>query len=547
MSRSSKKQTDSFLHNAIRRTNLETIEASQNFDAIVVGAGAAGGLAAMLLTRGGLNVLLLDAGWRRSVRSDPFRRTISFCVSSMAAPAVQRALPGPLINVGQKLLRGAGKIYQPVQSKCFSWPMAPDAFVDDRENGYVNAPGSRFDWFRAHQIGGRMIIPGHGQQYYRLAPRDLFPDDGLSPPWPIEASELDRWYDDVEQHLGLVGGAARSDWIPDAKLRETIHPSEAEIELSNKIKSRWSHAEPILGRSAPPLDAVETAAATGRLSCRTGALVREVIVDQGVARGVRWFDRETRSVRTARSPVVFLCASSLETTRILLASQLDGAHRIGEQSGALGRYLMDHVIVSGEGSGGPLPGEPVSLVQGRSLYLPRFDQRDGRRSVNRQGRGFGVQLYRWSTGQGRSSFNAVSFGEMTPHHDNRVTLDPIAKDAWGMPVLRIECRHSEAELAQASSQRAALLEIGELLEINFSRLDSKAARPGTAIHECGTARMGDSASDSVLNPYNECWDVRNLYVTDASCFPSQGSQNPTLTIMALTARACDRVLRSVVA
>jgi choline dehydrogenase-like flavoprotein len=245
---------------------------------------------------------------------------------------------------------------------------------------------------------------------------------------------------------------------------------------------------------------------------------------------------------SVRTPLVFLCASALESTRILLSSASPARPEgLGSQSNTLGRYLMDHVLVCGEGVGGALPDEPVAHTPGRCLYLPRFDLRAGGEDG---GRGYGVQVYRWSLGRGASYFNAVSFAEMTPRADNRVTLDPERRDAWGAPVLRIACRQSNAELALARDQSAALAELGEILGVRWRALADIAAPPGTAIHECGTARMGDNPDRSVLDPDNQCWDAEGLYVTDAASFPSQGAQNPTLTILALTARACDHAVRT---
>jgi choline dehydrogenase-like flavoprotein len=159
-------------------------------------------------------------------------------------------------------------------------------------------------------------------------------------------------------------------------------------------------------------------------------------------------------------------------------------------------------------------------------------------------RGYGVQVYRWSAEPGKSHFTAVSFAEMTPRAENRVVLDAHRRDAWGFPVLRIQCRHNEAELGRAAQQCAALREISELMGVRLHRIDDKPAIPGSAIHECGTARMGESPSNSVLDANNECWEAKGLYVTDAAAFASQGMQNPTLTILALTARACDHAARA---
>jgi len=194
------------LHAAVRAATPERVQNSRGFDAIVVGAGAAGGFAALLLAEAGLSVLLLDAGFPARFRDAPIRWTTAAIVKRIADPRLQSVLPVPVINFGRKALRAAGKLHQPIQTKFWAWDMAPDAFVDDRENPYLNDAGTRFDWFRARRIGGRMTIPGHGQQYYRLGKRDLVPDDGLSPRWPISHRELSYWYDAVERRLELSAG-----------------------------------------------------------------------------------------------------------------------------------------------------------------------------------------------------------------------------------------------------------------------------------------------------------------------------------------------------
>lgn len=543
MRRSSANVNSPALEAAISAATLDRLQDPRGVDAVVVGAGAAGGMAALRLTGAGLRVLVLDAGWPAGLQEAPLRTLTWSAISAVADPDLQAWLPPRAIEIGRKALKLAGKARQPVQTRCFAWEFAPDAFVDDRDHPYVTEPGTQFDWFRAHQIGGRMIIPGHGWQYYRLSERDLFPDDGLSPKWPLRPGELAPWYDLAEGLLGLSGGGEACARIPSGPMAQVLTPWPAETQAMTRIRERWPGAEAILGRWAPPLPAMDAAAATGRLLCRQGAIVREVEVDAaGQVTGVRWHDREAGGGCSVRAPLVFLCASTLESTRILLCSASAARPEgLGSQSNALGRYLMDHVLVSGQGAGGALPDEPVPHAHGRCLYLPRFDLRAGGEA---SGRGHGVQVYRWSLGRGASYFNGVSFAEMTPRAENRVTLDPERRDAWGAPVLRIECRHSEAELALAKDQSAALAELGEILGVRWHALADTAAPPGASIHECGTARMGDSPDSSVLDPNNQCWDAKGLYVTDAASFPSQGAQNPTLTILALTARACDHAVRT---
>jgi choline dehydrogenase-like flavoprotein len=180
---------------------------------------------------------------------------------------------------------------------------------------------------------------------------------------------------------------------------------------------------------------------------------------------------------------------------------------------------------------------------GRCLYIPRFDARDS--PIPESTRGFGVQLYVTPAGRDEESyFSAGAFGEMLPRFENRVMLHPTARDAFGIPILFIDCRHDIAELDRASAQVSALRELADALGGRITKIDEMPAAPGSANHECGTARMGNDPSNSVLNQYNECWDARGLYVTDGAALPLQGYQNPTLTLLALTARACARALRS---
>jgi choline dehydrogenase-like flavoprotein len=179
--------------------------------------------------------------------------------------------------------------------------------------------------------------------------------------------------------------------------------------------------------------------------------------------------------------------------------------------------------------------------EGRCLYLSRFDARN--LAAPAAGRGFGVQILQ-TTNHERSHFTAVSFAEMLPRFENRVALDPKLRDAWNIPVLNISCSQSHGELVRARDQVLALQELADVAGVTLTHIDGTPAPPGGANHECGTARMGNDPTSSVLDPHNECWDARGLYVTDAACFPSQGTQNPTLTILALTARACDHAVRT---
>jgi choline dehydrogenase-like flavoprotein len=532
------------LVNAIRSAELDRLEQPGAFDAIVIGAGAAGGLAAERLTQGGLRVLLLDAGFRPTFLRAPVRRLIAEGVSRLANPDFLPYLPALLLHNGRRALRLLGRIRQPIQAKCYAWERRPDAFVDDLECPYTTPADRPFLWIRARALQGRVGIPGHGRLYFRLGRDDFAPSDDRSPPWPFAPEEIDPWYADVEKRLGISGARDGLPWLPDSEITYALTPSAAEAAFIDRVRTRWPQFRPVLGRYAPPADTLDGAACTGRLALRQGAIVRSIEVKNGRAAGVRWFDQASRSERNVAAPCIFLCASALESTRILMLSRDTASGRaIGAQSNALGQYLMDHVMLTAHGTGAKLPGErPVRLTDGRCVYLPRFDARDS--GAPKPGRGFGVQVNQADIGLDRSYFNAVAFSEMLPRPENRIVLDRQRVDRWGMPALHINCLHGEHDLGRVADQREALRALAEAAGVSLERIDETPAPPGLAVHECGTARMGLDPQASVLDPNNQCWDAAGLYLTDSASFPSQGSQNPTLTVMALTARACAHAMRA---
>jgi choline dehydrogenase-like flavoprotein len=520
--------------------NTGEIEASGGvFDAIVVGAGAAGCLAAEQLCLAGSRVLLLDAAYTPPVWLAPWRRTTGALIKWAADPRLLTILPPRIVNAGRKVLRIAGQLRQPVQTECFAWERLPEAFVDDRDFPFVTPPDRPFAWIRAHTAGGRMIIPGHGRQYYRLGKEDLAPPDGLSAPWPVSGDELVHWYEQVEQKLELVGRREGLSTPPDSVIRHEFRMQPNDQAIEREIRLRWPDADVMASRYAPPLDALSPAAATGRLVYRTGACAQRVLSkSSNRIDGVEWNDLRTGRVERASAPIVFLCASSLESTRILLMSKTAAGEPLAEASGALGRYLMDHMMVKADGIGPGLGPDVAPIDDGHCLYLPRFDKRI---AAQNSGRGFGVQLYSSAAGPW-SYFTAVAFAEIAPRADNRVTLDADRKDILGNPALRIDFKFTPEEIALAKSISEALKDLAAIANAKLLPLGDKPEVPGTAVHECGTARMGTDSSNSVLDPNNQCWDAQGLYVTDGASFPSQGSQNPTLTIMALTMRACAHAL-----
>jgi choline dehydrogenase-like flavoprotein len=520
------------LAKAFSASTLEAIEAPGAVDAVVIGSGAAGGLAAALLTEAGLRVLVLEAGPCKGSNSLA-RRMSDNALHSLTKLFSFSYQPLPMA-LRRNALRAVGWWRQPIQCRYRNWDTEPGMYVDDLDNPYITPPDYPFIWVRSRRLGGRMLIHGHGWQYYRLAPEDFCPTDGLSPAWPLKADELNRWYAVVERRLKLSGAYDSIPWLPDSELAHEREPTVNERMLESAIVTRWPMAKPVIGRFAPPLEGLELAAATGRLLIRQSAIAREIRIKSGRAYGLHWIDLQNGGWRSVEAPLIFLCASTLESTRLLLLS-------LHAETPALGRNLMDHIKVNMR-SFVSMPERTFGREQGRCLYLPRFDARDLWKDPP-PGRGFGVQVYHSPLKMGGLHvLSAASFGEMTPRPENSVMLDDRRKDAWNIPILRIRCGHSEAERRLARDQSVALR---ELAQVAGAKLILRAlSPPGSACHECGTARMGTDPSNSVLDPFNECWDARGLYVTDGASFPSQGYANPTLTIMALTARACGHALGS---
>ena len=502
-----------------------------SFDAIVVGAGAAGGFAAMKLTQAGFKVLVLDAGWIKPFHQAPLTRATQLLVRMAANPKLYDILPYRVLSAGRKVLASMGAQRQPIQSKFYAWPLSPESFVDDREAPYSTAEGSAYNWFRVRQVGGRVTIPGHGRQYHRLPPESL-----------TQTGDLTPWYEQIETLLGLTGGPVDSVHQPACLLAKRIDMHASEKAFVERMHARWPGVSPMLGQWAGPPDTMGAAATTGLLTCRTGAVVRDVDAS-GSERVVSWFDRRTGKTLGASAPLVFVGASTIETARILMMSRAaDGAQGIGARSGVLGAGLMDHVLVRGDGVGGRLEEGPFRPDQGRCMFLPRFDKRAGGEGDTR---GYGLQLYRTSWGADKSHFTVVAFGEMKPRPENRVELHPTKKDAFGMPQLRIHFTHNDEDRASARRQADAIRELAETAGAKLHHVDENPDVGGTAMHEVGTARMGSSPSNSVVNLNSECWDAPGVYVIDGAAMPEQGIQNPTLTILALAARACAHAVKDI--
>ncbi len=349
------------------------------FDAIIIGAGAAGSIAAALFARMGIRVLVLDAGLRSGFFARPYSYALAHGVRYLARPGFYRFFPPKVLNAARKGLKLFGSVRQPRQCRFFAWELDPMSLVDDRDHPYTTSPGTDFAWFRAHGVNGRMTVPGHGRQYNRITDRHFSGERGAGPQWPISGAEMAPWYDRVSGMLGL-----------DASGEQTPPMTSAEAALAAALQERWPDLAPELGRSADwPARLVEEQPADN-VQLREGASVKQVDVDaSGRLEGVTWIDAETRSEQSAKAPIVFVCASRSKHADTLNSKSKAFPDGIGADGGALGKYLMDHVLVSAQGIGPGLPGGgEAKTVEDRCLYAARMHRHADRDSAHP----FGVQM-----------------------------------------------------------------------------------------------------------------------------------------------------------
>lgn len=510
------------------------------YDAVVVGSGASGGWAAKELCEAGLEVLLLEAG--RAI--DP----------SADFPAPVPA-PRPLASRLAAVARGQG-----VQMRSAAFDARTRRFfVRDRDNPYTTPPGTPFNWFRGRQVGGRLHV------WARVALRLSELELGA---WPFVYEELAPYYEAVEDFIGVRGDSDGLTVAPDGRYAGRVASTVREERFRAAVEGMVRVVGPRLAEHDPGRvpKTIRAAAATGRLTIRPDAVVRRVTVDQltGRATGVSFVDSHSKGVHDARARIVVLSASTIETLRIMLGSA-SSRHPggLGNSSGQLGHFLMDHVLT---GIGGPLedgvdapePADPYDFGSVTGFLIPRFRNVDDAHPSFVGG--YGIQ---GGIGRGAPSWYMLAHGEMVARAENRVTLHPRATDAWGVPLAHLECAHSRNETAMASDQLELMHELAAAAGLRvgippsgraLDRLAFRLARrrllsssgaflPGSAAHEIGGAGMGDDPQASVLDPWNRVWDADNVLVTDGASFPAGCWQNVTLTIMALTVRACRHVTR----
>lgn len=547
------------------------------FDAIVIGSGMSGGIAAKELCERGLKTLVIERG-----------RMLEH-----GASYTDWMQPWDVPNEGMIPEEELARDY-PIQRNCYAVNETTKQYwVKDSEHPYTFPEDKPFHWIRGYHLGGRSIM--WGRQSYRLSAMDFEANakDGHGSDWPIRYDDIAPWYDHVERFIGVSGSKEGLPQLPDGEFLPPFELNDGELDFKRAVEAKFpgrkvipgrvanlSKAQPHheeLGRSTCQArsfcergctygayhsslsSSLPAAERTGNLTIVTDAIVDSIVHDPATGRvtGVRVIDSNTRERRTYEAKVIFGCASAIGTAQILLNSTSE-AHPNGlaNSSDMVGRNLMDHLYALSVA--GLVPKGPDSYYYGRrptGLYIPRF------RNVSEPGdflRGYGYQggvsRMGWRSaammvpGIGDALKQQVrklgpwfafisGFGEMLPNPENRVTLNRNNKDKWGIPIVHVECAQGENEhkmVKHIIDDGKAMLEAAGAIVMSAA---STPGTPGLGIHEMGTACMGKDPKKSVLNRYNQAHDVPNLFITDGSAMASSGCQNPSLTYMALSARA----------
>lgn len=544
---------------------------ANEFDAIVIGSGISGGWAAKELTEKGLKVVMLERGHNIEHVKDYVKKE-QWEFPHRGGRTQQMIKDYPVLK----------RDYPLNEQNLQFW-------VKDKESPYTEI--KRFDWFRGYQVGGRSLM--WGRQSYRWNEFDFEANakEGVGVDWPIRYKDLAPWYDYVEGFAGISGSKEGLAALPDGNFMPPMEMNCVEKDVSAKIKQHYNgNRHMIIGRVAnitqPHHDrtncqyrnkcwlgcpfggyfstqsaTLPAAMKTGNLTLIPHSIVTEIIYDKDSkkAKGVRVLNAETNQATEYFAKIIFVNASTLNSTWLLMNSATDiWPGGLGSSSNALGHNLMDHHFRVG--AGGDVEGYENKWYYGRrpnGIYVVRYrnlfdDKRDYLRGFGYQGgasrEGWGREIAELKIGgdfkdalcePGPWRMGMTAFGEMLPYHENKVTLDKSKTDKWGLPVLAIDCEIKENEKKMRIDMANDAKEMLEAAGIkNVHSWDNDYA-PGMGIHEMGTARMGRDPKTSVLNEWNQVWDCKNVFITDGSCMTSASCVNPSLTYMALTARAAD--------
>jgi choline dehydrogenase-like flavoprotein len=552
--------------------------ADNTYDAIVVGSGISGGWAAKELTEKGLKVLMLERG-----------NHIEHIKDYVNANKEDWEFPHRGQRT-QQMIKDYPKLKR-------DYPLSEETagmWASDKDAPYTET--KRMDWFRAYHTGGRSLH--WGRQSYRWNKWDFEANakDSIAIDWPIRYDDLAPWYSYVEKFAGIQGSKEGLEVLPDGEFLPAIDMNVAEKDVAAKLKTHYNGKRHMfIGRSANITEArpeqgrtncqyrdrcwrgcpfgayfstqsatLPAARKTNNLTLENNKIVTKLIYDKNSkkATGVEVIDAETNKTYTYNAKIIFLCASTFNSTWILMNSATDiWPSGLGSSSGQLGHNVMDHHFRAG--ANGTVEGFEDVYEYGRrptGIYVPRFrnvygDKRDYIRGFGYQGgayRGRGIDVAEFTIGAelkdamtepGKWGINILGFGEMLPNHSNKMTLNKNVKDKWGLPVIDfdVEIKENEKKMrVDMMNDAAEMLTAAGVKNVNTY---DWGYNMGMGIHEMGTARMGRDAKTSVLNGNNQVWDAMNVFVTDGACMTSASCVNPSLTYMALTARAADYAVK----
>ena len=552
---------------------------NKNFDAIVVGSGISGGWAAKELCEKGLKTLVLERG-----------------------RMVKHIEDYPTMNLDPWDVKHGGRTTQEElknYNKQKRWGIHEgNRHFYNKDSEYDYDEIKPFDWIRGTQVGGRSLI--WGRQTYRWSDDDFEANlrDGIAVDWPVRYKEIAPWYSYVEKFIGVSGEALNLPQLPDSEFLPPMELNCVEKELQSSIAKNYTDRVLTIGRVAHitegtkngsgrkacqyrnrcdrgcPYGAyfssnsstIPVAEKTGKLTLRPNSVVSEVIYnkDKKRATGVRVVNTITKEISEFKAKIIFLCASSMASTAILMNSKSDRfPNGLGNDSGELGHNIMDHQL--GSGASGKYEGFKDRYYYGRrpnGFYIPRFRNIGGKSKNLDFIRGYGYQggasRGDWSKAIKELSYgsdfkNAIlepggwsigmgGFGEVLPYHENRMFLDYNKIDSYGLPKIVFDAEFKENEKKMKEDWKIQAAEMLENAGCKDVTINDSNAPIGKGIHEMGTARMGRDPKTSVLNKYNQIHSVKNVFVTDGAFMTSSGTQNPSLTYMAFTARAVDHAV-----
>ncbi len=555
-------------------TNINTKAVIQNsYDAIVIGSGISGGWAAKELTEKGLKTIMLERGRNLEHIKDYITATNDpWEFEHRGRTTEEQKKKYPVIHRGWAANEAIMQ-YWTNEEDCPYTEIKP------------------FTWWRAYQLGGRSLL--WGRQSYRWSDYDFEANakDGIAVDWPIRYKDIAPWYDHAEKFAGISGSKEGLAQLPDGQFLPPMDLNCVEKDIAARIKQHYkNNRHLIIGRVANLTEAIPgrtkcqfrnrcwegcpfggyfstqsstlpAAQATGNLTVKPFSIVTKILYDKDTkkAKGVEILDAETNKTYEFYAKIVFVCASALNTAWVLMNSVTDiWPDGLGSSSGELGHNIMDHHY--NLGASGQVEGFEDKTVFGRranGFYIPRFanlfgDKRDYLRGFGYQGAAsreswsreiaelnIGADFKEAISEPGVWNIGAGGFGEILPYHENKITLDKNKKDKWGLPVLAMDAEIKENERRMRKDIVAELKSMFESAGVKDIKTWDTGHSMGHGIHEMGTARMGRDAKTSVLNEHNQVWDAKNVFVTDGACMTSSACQNPSLTYMALTARAAD--------